>query len=119
MRATHKPVQHVRNVGMNKGTPRIWLEGVKLDAVGFYANVRYSKIVKPQTLTLTLDPEGDFKVSSKKATGKNPPEGYRMPVIDLHNAGLGEWLDGATSVTITYHAEGCITLKRNTSQGEA
>lgn len=95
-----------RNVGQNKGTPRIWLEGNKLDQAGFVAGIKYTVQVKRENIILTLDPNGEKKVSGKTIT----PE-YRQPVIDLHNAGLADFLAGSTQVNVNYQ-QGVITIKR-------
>lgn len=95
-----------RNVGQNKGTPRIWLEGNKLDQAGFTAGTKYTVDIKRENIVLSLDPEG-----LKKVSGKNITPEYRMPVIDMHNAGLADFLAGATQVNVNYQL-GVITIKR-------
>jgi hypothetical protein len=96
----------IRNVGINKGTPRIWLEGKKLDAIGFTARTRYTVQVLPKSIKLIACEDGEKAVS-----GKNLTPDYRMPVIDLHNAALADWLGSCGSVTVQFK-QGQITIKR-------
>lgn len=107
MKQDYYNVTTLRNVGLNKGTPRIWLEGNKLDIIGFVANVRYAVKINKQTIVLTLDEDGEKKVSSKASKDPN----YRTPVIDLHNSGLSDFLNGSEQVEVN-HQPGIITIKR-------
>lgn len=96
-----------RNVGMNKGTPRIWLEGNKLHEAGFAAGTRFNVEVKREVIELTLAAEGEKKVTGKKTDDPT----YRQPVIDLHNASLGDFLKGTMRVNVTYRI-GLIVIRR-------
>lgn len=95
-----------RNVGQNKGTPRIWLEGNKLDQAGFTAGQPYTVKINKQTIVLTLCADGEKKVSGKRLS-----EDYRQPIIDLHNSGLLDFLAGSVQVDVNYQV-GIITIKR-------
>lgn len=101
-------VTTLRNVGLNKGTHRIWLEGNKLDLCGFCAGVRYTVKVNRETIKLTLCEDGEKRVMAKTI---DPDLEYKQPIIDIHNTGLGVFLDGAVQVTVTYKVNE-ITIKR-------
>lgn len=97
-----------RNVGMNKGTPRIWLEGVKLAQAGFKRHVCYSVDIKRVQIILTLCDNGEKRVSGKRVA---PGSDDWTPVIDLHNSALVDFLQGSKRVDVTYQ-EGKITIRR-------
>ena len=63
-------------LGTNKGTPlsRIWIEGKRLDSVGFTKGSHYCKFWENGRLILRLAPGGPLKVSGK---------GESHPIIDI------------------------------------
>lgn len=95
-----------RKVGLNKGSPRIWIEGKKLDAAGFMANARYNVDVSAKSITLTLADDGKRKVSGKTIS----PE-YRHPIIDLHASYLAEFVSAGMMVNIEYHTGKIVIFK--------
>jgi DNA (cytosine-5)-methyltransferase 1 len=95
-----------RKVGLNKGYPRIWIEGKKLDASGFVANARYNVETSPKAITLTLADDGKRKVS-----GKTISADYRHPIIDLHASYLAEFVQAGNMVNIEYHIGKIVIFK--------
>lgn len=71
-------------MGLNRGTPRLWLEGRRLGKAGFEPGARYRIEANTDdwSLRLVLDPAGNRRVSGKKR-GTTP-----LPIIDLCDAGL-------------------------------
>lgn len=53
-------------VGTNKGAPRVWLEGRRIQKAGFAPGTRYNLKVGKQHLTLTIADNGMRIVSTKK-----------------------------------------------------
>lgn len=62
-----------RNIGWNKGRPRIWLEKAVLTESGFEAGDRIDITSEPDRMVITRNPDGKRKVSG--APGR--------PIIDL------------------------------------
>lgn len=96
----------IRKIGMNKGSPRIWLEGKLLDEAGFVAGALYDRSIQVDRVTLTLNPVGKFKVSGK---AKGPH--YTHPVIDLHCRSLGGFTQGRKNCVVTLK-KGSIDIVR-------
>jgi DNA (cytosine-5)-methyltransferase 1 len=95
-----------RKVGLNKGSPRIWIEGKKLDAAGFTANSRYNVERTGKQITLSLHEEGKRKVS-----GKTISDTYRHPIIDLHASYLAEFVNAGDMVNVSYFARKIVITK--------
>jgi hypothetical protein len=52
-----------RNIGMNRGVARLWIEGKVLTQAGFHNGLRYTVIQGKNSLTLVLDKNGERKVA--------------------------------------------------------
>lgn len=62
-----------RNIGQNKGRPRIWLEGQILTNAGFNHGDRYDITTQPDKLIIKINPDGKRKIA-----------GYKdRPIIDM------------------------------------
>ncbi len=52
-----------RNIGQNKGRPRIWLEGAILTECGFNHGDRFNVSNKPDKMIIKRDPIGERKIA--------------------------------------------------------
>lgn len=93
----------IHKLGINRGIPRIWLEGAQPRKAGFTPGTRYDVVYEGTTLTIRLNPDGSRTVS-KKDKGDMP-----HPVIDINNPKLGEMFDGMNQVRVIYR-EGAIHI---------
>lgn len=99
-----------RKIGMNKGYPRIWLEGKLLDEVGFRHYQPYTVDIGPDRVVLVLDPKGTRKVAGKAKPTEADPN-YWHPVIDLHQKALVDFVKKATEVQVSL-SPGLILIER-------
>lgn len=82
-------------VGMQRNSPRIWLEGRKLEREGFRPEVTYRlDDSRPDSLTLVAAADGDRVVSGRKR------QAYRAPIIDIANKILYRWFKNGETVRI-------------------
>lgn len=94
-------------VGINKGNPRIWFDGARLDRFGFRAGMPF-RIEFPAdgSLVIHADAYGERKVAGKRVGDA------LKPIIDLNHRALGEWTRGAERIEATF-ALGKITIIRS------
>ncbi len=97
---------------------RIWIEGNKLVHAGFVPEAKYSIEVSKQPfgrkrITLTLDENGDRKVTKSTRGGKD------RPIIDLHSNQVAECFDAGTEVTVAYYPWGVIFFEGEGKGGAA
>lgn len=84
----------VKKVGANRGSPRVWLEGLEAAVAGFHPGQRYDIEVRGKTLVLQVNPDGSRVVSGKTI-------GERVnPVIDLNSRTLLAVFDGMAAVRV-------------------
>lgn len=69
-------------LGQNRGNPRIWLEGQKLAAGGFVPGIRFNIKMLKNKLTIQIDNNGHYKISSRTRNG------ITAPILDLNNESL-------------------------------
>ena len=62
-----------RNIGQNRGRPRLWLEGDILTLSGFNHGDRWDFTIEPDKLIIKNNPEGKRKIAGKKD----------RPIIDI------------------------------------
>ena len=96
-------------VGMNRGKPRIWLDGKVLTDAGFTGGSSYSLTVRLGVIWLTKDALQDSQ--PRKVTGR--PDG--KPIVDITGNWLLNWLAANGSpdhVKVTFKA-GLVTIKPN------
>lgn len=82
----------VRQLGENRGAPRVYLDTGKLSDIGLVPGASFSRTYDAdrKRLSLTLDPKGVFKVSRKKRGDAE------VPVIDINSSeALKPFLDMA------------------------
>lgn len=86
---------------------RIWFEGQKLALCGFKPGAKYRiDETGNKSLTLTLDPDGDRKVSEAKRGSK------ARPIIDLHSKQIEGIFDEGDRVCVTF-TEGTILVNQH------
>jgi DNA (cytosine-5)-methyltransferase 1 len=84
----------VRNIGSNRGAPRVWLQGLELERAGFAPGTSYEVDVKGRSITITLKDDGSRVVSPKKVRDRT------MPVIDLNSKVMLAIFDGMAAVRV-------------------
>ena len=83
-------------VGVNKGRPRIWIDGRVLADAGFVGGVVYSCYVEPGRITLVL--EAPVLQRGRRVTGR--PGG--KPIIDLLGRDVESAFPNVWRVTATF-----------------
>lgn len=86
----------VRQLGQNKGAPRLWLEGQQPERAGFAPGSRYKVEAKLERnmVVLSLADDGDRVVSRKEKAGK------QVPVIDLNSQQVLSLFQGMDAVRV-------------------
>lgn len=84
----------VRKLGLNRGIPRVWLEGSLPARAGFHAGSRYTVASTDGRVTLKLDDKGVRLVSGKARRDKT------LPIIDINSTELLSQFAGAESVRV-------------------
>ena len=79
-----------RNIGSNRGKPRVWIEGKSLANEAWNKGVRYKRIDTVNGWELVRDDKGPLKIAG----------GDNRPVIDLCGAYVGKTLSGFEKVTV-------------------
>jgi len=99
----HRQMSYV-TVGEHRGAPRIWMEGLRLDACGFVPGARYTITfdINERRMMLALDPEGDRVVSRRKR--KRGGEVQELPIIDIASMTLTDVLGEAGRVRAALYA---------------
>lgn len=88
-----------------RGTPRIWIEGRKLERAGFAPAARYRMEVDEdrRQIVLKLDPAGDRTVSRRARRGSE------IPIVDIVNGKALSSLDAIETLRLDFGA-GRITI---------
>lgn len=86
----------VRQIGENKGAPRVYLDMAGLSEAGMTPGASYRRDTDAKTkrISLVLDPEGDHKVSKKVKSAKE------IPVIDINSSLALSQFEGMEAVRI-------------------
>lgn len=97
-------------IGMHRGSPRIWLEGMKAKLAGFLPGLRFNirKNIERKALFLELSENGLRVVSRKMRADKE------IPIIDINSS---EWLamfEGFESVRIIVQQRRIVILPLHT-----
>jgi len=89
-------------VGESKGNKRIWLESQRLSAIGFLPGEAFRTLFDVDSGVLILETHlfGERRVSSRKRKLKSG--GIEVPVIDLCNADLTDFIGPHQRVQIDY-----------------
>lgn len=85
----------VKNIGSNKGKPRIWLQNLEVSRAGLAPGDRYDVHIKGGTVTIKANPDGSRVVSRKEDR-----QGRVNPVIDINSQELLALFDGMSAVRL-------------------
>ena len=91
----HRQVSYTK-LGESRGKPRLWMEGIRLEACGFAPGTKFRvdlDLVSRQ-VRLKIDPDGDRTVSSRK--GRSEDE--RTPIVDVTGGSLADVLGEGAKV---------------------
>ena len=91
----------------HRGNRRFWIEGKTPLAHGFKPGERFSVKYGNASITLTLNPDGERKVSGRQRKGQD----VRLPIIEICSAQVGDVFGTAEYVNAYYTAPGVITIK--------
>ena len=93
-------------LGEHRGSPRLWLQGMKAKIAGFLPGMRFSIRKDPakHTLVLELNQFGD-RIVSRKVQGDKV-----IPIIDINSSEALSVFEGFNSLRITIDNAG-ITLQ--------
>ena len=80
---------YIKNIGQNRGRPRIWLQGSEVSRAGLRSGDSYSVHVTGGSIVLRADPNGDRVVSAKPAGSAET-----LPIIDINSQELLALFDG-------------------------
>jgi DNA (cytosine-5)-methyltransferase 1 len=93
-----KPLRgyHIKNMGENRGKPRIYLEHTEVSPAGFQKGDRYDIHLKNGVFRIEANPNGARKISGKihKTTGEE------VPVIDINSEKLLALFDGMAAIRV-------------------
>jgi DNA (cytosine-5)-methyltransferase 1 len=92
-----------QKIGVNRGNPRLWIEGVKLGAAGFARGARYSINFEDGAMELKLDPDGHRIVSGKTRHGRD------IPILDITLKELEQHFSPESRVRVVF-TQGCIKV---------
>lgn len=82
----------IKQIGQNRGAPRIWLEGKQIERAGMGPGDKFDIHVEGQMITLKATEDGTRTISQKQ-------KGERVyPVIDINSAELLKMFDGMDAV---------------------
>lgn len=85
----------IKNIGANRGTPRIWLQDQEVSAADLSPGDRYEVHIKGGAVMLRANPDGSRVVSRKIGKG-----GKETPVIDINSKELLALFDGMSSIRL-------------------
>jgi DNA (cytosine-5)-methyltransferase 1 len=94
---------YVKNIGNNRGKPRIWIQGKEVEAAGLQTGDRFDVRVKGGAIILEARPDGTRVVSRKKKGDRE------LPVIDINSKELLALFDGMAAIRMVQR-EGEIFL---------
>lgn len=96
---------YVRSLTEGKGQPRVYLDISGIEEQGFAPGANYKRTVNIEKarITLTVDPEGPYLVSSKERSGR------KIPVIDINSAAALKPFEGMKALRVVVE-ENSITI---------
>lgn len=101
-------MQHyiVRNIGENRGKPRVYLETNALETAGFIPGKTYRREIDEESrrIVLTVEPNGAYLVSRKEKAGRV------LPVIDINSSEVLKVFDGMQAVRIVIQANSILIM---------
>lgn len=84
----------VKQIGQNRGAPRIWLDGIQAIRAGFAPGDKYDLEVDGDRVVLTINQDGSRTVSTKK-------KGERLlPVVDINSKELLRAFQGMEAIRV-------------------
>ncbi|WP_183133492.1 DNA cytosine methyltransferase [Pseudomonas cannabina] len=96
---------YIKNIGQNRGKPRIWMEKLEITTAGFAPGDHYEVQMKGGSVVLRADPNGSRVVSSKP----DKKTGGTYPIIDLASESILALFDGMAAIRLVQR-EGEIHL---------
>lgn len=84
---------YIKNIGQNRGRPRIWLQGSEVSRAGMRSGDAYSVHVQGGSIVLRADPNGDRVVSAKPTRSEET-----LPIIDINSQELLSLFDGMDAI---------------------
>ena len=94
----------VKNIGRNKGRPRIFIDGIQAVRAGFSPGETFEVDVDGQRITLIKKDDGTRVVTGRLRNGRV------QPVIDINSSDLLKIFDGMDSVRIVVTAKAVFIL---------
>ena len=94
-------VRVLRNIGQNRGAPRLWLEKSILTDFGWSKGDRFSCVFGTGFVQYVRDPEGKRKVAGVEG----------RPIIDTNTPKLATALDDAETVHVTANSQSITITK--------
>ncbi len=83
-------------LGVNRGNPRLWLEGGILSGHGFSRGVAYTVALTDTAIVFTVDVDGKRHVSGKTKAGGD------WPIIDMNGANLAPFAGQDLTLTADF-----------------
>lgn len=101
----HAQVSYTR-LGQNRGNPRLWLEGLRLNRIGFEPGSRFrvDLDLDRRQVRLVLDANGDRAVSQRQRQGEDGEVVRKTPIIDVTGGALAEVLGEGAKIRATLSA---------------
>ncbi|CAN7525776.1 DNA cytosine methyltransferase [Pseudoxanthomonas sp. LjRoot168] len=101
----HAQVSYTR-LGQNRGNPRLWLEGLRLNRIGFEPGTRFrvDLDLDRRQVRLVLDANGDRAVSQRQRQGEDGEVVRKTPIIDVTGGALAEILGEGAKIRATLSA---------------
>ena len=101
-------MQHyiVRNIGENRGKPRVYLETNALENAGFTPGKTYKREIDEDAkrILLTVEPNGSYLVSRKEKAGRV------LPVIDINSSEVLKVFEGMQAVRIVIQSNSILIM---------
>lgn len=86
----------VKNIGQNRGKPRIWLQNQEVSTADMKPGDRYDVHIKGGTVVLRANPDGSRVISAKE----DKRTGEKSPIIDINSKELLALFDGMSAIRL-------------------
>lgn len=96
----------IKNIGANRGKPRIWLESLEVSSAGMKPGDKFEITLKNGSVLITANPDGSRTVSGKPS---KKPGGPDIPIIDINSENLLAIFSGMAAIRLVQF-EGAIHL---------
>jgi DNA (cytosine-5)-methyltransferase 1 len=84
----------IKKVGTNRGSPRIYFDGLQAIRAGFAPGEKFDVVVDGQRIVISKNDDGSRTVSAKKKGDTD------LPVIDINSADLLSVFDGMDAIRV-------------------